>query len=104
MCILWGSWGEAQRVKRQLVLSSHELSDENVPLVSVALVIMFPIISDFCFDPSPSKVLYQTQKREVGFRAVLKVKQEFLPSPALEGVIIYKGFFDPESQGLFYGK
>lgn len=75
------------------------LSDENTPVVSVALARMLPATSDCQQVLSPSKALAQTPlKGDVGFQAVFKVLcQPYIESP-------YKGSFDPESQGLFYGK
>lgn len=82
-----------------LLFASRELSDENTPVVSVALARMLPTMSDCQQVLSPSKALDQTPpKGDVGFQAVFKV----LCQPYTES--LYKGPFDPESQGLFYGK
>lgn len=78
-----------------LLFASPELSDENSPVVSVALARMFPTMSDCQQVLSPSKALAQTPpKGDVGFQVVFKVLcQPYMESP-------YKGPFDLEISGF----
>ena len=50
MCTLWGersgNWGERKSIMKWLLFASRELSDENTPVVSVALARMLPTMSD----------------------------------------------------------